>query len=84
MLARLLAVADVYDALTSARSYRDPWSHEEARRLLREGAGSQFDPVCVAAWLSLTVDRPLVERYPSWALAQPASGSVFTGGGKAT
>ncbi|WP_424950681.1 HD-GYP domain-containing protein [Deinococcus sp.] len=52
-LARLLSIADVYDALTSKRSYRDPWSHERANAYLREQAGVSFDPVLVAGWLRL-------------------------------
>ena len=46
---RIMAVADVYDALISARVYKPPRSHEEAFALLREGAGSHFDPRIVAA-----------------------------------
>lgn len=52
-LARILAVADVYDALTSERAYRRAWSHEEAQRYIVEHAGRQFDPACVAAWVRL-------------------------------
>jgi putative two-component system response regulator len=43
--ARLVAVADVYDALTSKRCYHDPFSHREACGFIQEGSGSQFDPV---------------------------------------
>ena len=46
---RILAVCDVYDALRSARVYREAWSHEGAMRLLREGAGTEFDAMCVDA-----------------------------------
>ncbi|SFU59229.1 HD-GYP domain-containing protein [Alicyclobacillus macrosporangiidus] len=53
LLARILAVADVYDALTSTRAYRAPWPHERALQVIAEGAGSQFDPACVEAWLQL-------------------------------
>ena len=42
---RLMAVADVYDALTSARPYKKIFSHEEAVRIIREGRGTHFDPV---------------------------------------
>lgn len=48
--ARIVALADVYDALTSRRSYREPWSLEEAARLIQERAGSQFDPAVVEAF----------------------------------
>lgn len=46
---RILAVCDVYDALLSVRVYRDAWSHDKAIDLLREQAGSAFDPDCVGA-----------------------------------
>jgi HD-GYP domain-containing protein (c-di-GMP phosphodiesterase class II) len=46
---RILAVADVYDALVSPRVYRDAWDRERALALLREGAGVSFDAACVAA-----------------------------------
>lgn len=52
-VARVLAVADVFDALTSARSYRGAWSHERAHALIRDNASSQFDPDCVAAWQTI-------------------------------
>jgi len=46
---RILAVCDVYDALVSPRVYRPAWSVEQALGLLREEAGTAFDPQCVAA-----------------------------------
>lgn len=48
--ARVFAVADVYDALTSDRSYRPAWSHDEALTYVRAQAGKQFDPRVVAAF----------------------------------
>jgi hypothetical protein len=47
--ARIIGVADAYDAMTSRRSYRPPMSRERAIRNLREGAGTQFDPRVVKA-----------------------------------
>jgi HD-GYP domain-containing protein (c-di-GMP phosphodiesterase class II) len=47
--ARIVRVADVYDALTSVRPYKDAWSSEEAFGYLGEQAGRQFDRACVAA-----------------------------------
>jgi putative two-component system response regulator len=44
---RVLAIADVYDALVSERPYKKPFSHEEAVRIINEGSGSHFDPKCV-------------------------------------
>jgi putative nucleotidyltransferase with HDIG domain len=46
---RIMAVCDVYDALLSARVYREAWSHERAMSLLRGVAGDEFDTRCVDA-----------------------------------
>lgn len=50
--ARIIAVADAFDAMTSQRAYRDPMSEEDAIRELEQGAGSQFDPQVVAAFVA--------------------------------
>ncbi|MDR1252039.1 MAG: HD domain-containing protein, partial [Treponema sp.] len=42
---RIMALADVYDALVSERSYKKAFSHAEAVRIILEGKGTQFDPV---------------------------------------
>ena len=47
--ARIVAVADVFDALTSARPYKDAWSNEQAIALLNELAGEKLDKECVDA-----------------------------------
>ncbi|WP_417356224.1 HD-GYP domain-containing protein [Gallaecimonas pentaromativorans] len=47
---RIVAVADVFDALTSERPYKKAWSIEEAMALLKEEAGRHFDPQVVAAF----------------------------------
>ena len=49
-MARIVAVADVFDALISDRVYKPAWPQEEAEAYLREGAGSHFDPACVEAF----------------------------------
>jgi len=49
--ARILALADVYDALTSPRPYKDPWPHEESIEWIRFGSGTHFDPSVVQAFL---------------------------------
>jgi putative two-component system response regulator len=49
---RIVAVADVFDALTSERPYKQAWPQERALRFLREGRGTHFDPACVDALLS--------------------------------
>jgi len=48
---RIVAVADVYDALTSKRVYKDAFSHEVARSIIVGDAGSHFDPDVVEAFL---------------------------------
>ena len=53
LAARIFAVVDVWDALTSDRPYRSPVAPEEVRRIIREEAGSHFDPVIVDAFLSI-------------------------------
>ncbi len=47
--ARIVAVADVFDALTTDRPYKDTWSQEEAFGFLAERTGTRFDAACVAA-----------------------------------
>ncbi|MCR4691933.1 MAG: HD domain-containing protein [Lachnospiraceae bacterium] len=42
--ARIMAVADVFDALVSRRSYKEPFSFEKSMEIIEEGAGTQFDP----------------------------------------
>lgn len=56
ILARILAVADVYDALVSERSYRQAMSHEQAYNIITQGAGVQFDPQVVAAFQRVHMD----------------------------
>jgi putative two-component system response regulator len=53
LAARIISVADVYDALTSARVYKPALSHAEACCIIREGRGTQFDPVVVDAFLGI-------------------------------
>ncbi|MDP1615311.1 MAG: HD domain-containing phosphohydrolase, partial [Methylococcales bacterium] len=47
--ARIIAVADVFDALTSARCYKEAWSNDKAIRTLNELAGETLDQDCVNA-----------------------------------
>ena len=49
--ARIMAVADVFDALVSRRSYKEPFSFEKAMDIIREGSGTQFDPLIVQAFV---------------------------------
>lgn len=54
--ARILAVADVYDALTSDRSYRRGWSTEKTMEHIRASSGSHFDPAVVVAFFEIVDD----------------------------
>jgi len=51
LTARIFAIVDVFDALTSNRPYRDTWSDEEAYRYIEEQAGKHFDPQIVKVFL---------------------------------
>ncbi|MDW7771604.1 MAG: HD domain-containing protein [Desulfobulbaceae bacterium] len=52
--ARITAVADVYDALCSRRSYKNPLGEEEAYKIIRENSGTHFDPEVVEAFFQIT------------------------------
>ena len=49
--ARIMAVADVFDALTSPRVYKPAFPLEKALEIIKEGSGTQFDPKCVEAFM---------------------------------
>ncbi|WP_342670026.1 HD domain-containing phosphohydrolase [Magnetospirillum moscoviense] len=53
---RIVAVADVFDALTSTRPYKTGWTVEEAAKFLETGRGTHFDPACVDAFLAAWPD----------------------------
>ena len=53
LLSRILSVADVYDALTTDRSYRKKMADDVAAQIIKENAGSQFDPKIVEIFLAL-------------------------------
>jgi len=50
---RMMAIADVYDALISSRPYKEAFTHEEAVRIITEGKGTQFDPALVEIFLAI-------------------------------
>jgi len=62
MAARVVAVADAYLAMLEERPYRAPRSQTAALRELQDGAGTQFDPSCVAALVSLVAPDPDARR----------------------
>lgn len=53
LAARILALGDVYDALTSKRCYKEAFSHEKSRGIIVEGVSQHFDPVVVQAFLTI-------------------------------
>ncbi|MFQ5574335.1 MAG: HD domain-containing phosphohydrolase [Terriglobia bacterium] len=56
--ARMLAIADAYDALTSQRSYRGAMTRDEALDVLRKGAGQQWDPELIGKFVQLMTNLP--------------------------
>ncbi|MCK5861042.1 MAG: two-component system response regulator [Candidatus Hydrogenedentes bacterium] len=56
LAARIVTLADVYDALTSKRPYKEAFSHERAREIILAGAGKQFDPDVIDAFLCCEED----------------------------
>jgi putative two-component system response regulator len=65
LTARIVAVADVFDALTTERSYKQPWSIEAARAFMVENSGTQFDPDCIQAFIRCW---PVIEK--TWGTVQ--------------
>lgn len=64
LAARLMAVADVYDALISRRVYKEPFSHEKSAAIMQQGRGSHFDPDVLDAFLALQAEfQRIAERY---------------------
>jgi HD-GYP domain-containing protein (c-di-GMP phosphodiesterase class II) len=61
MQARIIAVSDVWDALTSRRSYRDAISHNEALNIMQSGRGSHFDPVVLDHFIKI-IDQESVKE----------------------
>ncbi|MYN17910.1 HD domain-containing protein [Rugamonas sp. FT107W] len=73
MSARLMAVADVYDALISKRVYKPAFTHETAMEMIRQGSGEHFDPDVVDAMLTIEEEfMAIAERYSD----HPASGAA--------
>jgi HD-GYP domain-containing protein (c-di-GMP phosphodiesterase class II) len=65
LFGRIVAIADVYDALSSKRVYKEAWTEEQVLDALREGAGSQFDPELIEVFFeNVDVMRSIQQRYP--------------------
>jgi putative two-component system response regulator len=74
LAARIVSVADVYDALTTKRVYKDAFDHEHARSIIIKGSGTQFDPAIVEAFLRIedrvhAIRERFAEPEPALALA---------------
>jgi putative nucleotidyltransferase with HDIG domain len=86
--ARIIAVADTFDAITSARPYRDAAPHQKAIDILREEAGAQLDPDAVKAFLAYySGSRPTVvwaivtssiRRVVAWLSGDPAAAATIS------
>jgi putative two-component system response regulator len=72
IFSRIVAVADVFDALTSERPYKKAWDLQEAVDFLKQGMGTHFDPACVTAFLAAWDDVQLVRSKYQEALPSAA------------
>lgn len=62
--ARVMAVADVFDALMSKRSYKEPFTVEQAMDIIKEGSGKHFDPKVVEAFIAAAEEvRSVSEKF---------------------
>ncbi|HED11735.1 MAG TPA: HD domain-containing protein [Caldithrix abyssi] len=65
LFGRIVAIADVYDALSCKRVYKEAWSEEDVLEALKSGAGSQFDPELIEVFMEIVdVIRSIQARYP--------------------
>jgi putative two-component system response regulator len=67
LCARVMTIADCYDAMRSRRCYKEPYSHEETRDLIVRGSGLQFDPDLVSAFTAIELELQRV-----WEQTTPA------------
>ena len=65
LFGRIVALADVFDALSSRRCYKEAWGEDDVIKTIREEAGKQFDPEMVALFLdNIDAFRQIQRRYP--------------------
>ncbi len=77
LAARIVAVADVYDALTSVRPYKGAIAEQEAKMIVRRDSGRHFDPVVVEAFLRRFEDLVLVRQEANQDIALVYGASSF-------
>jgi putative nucleotidyltransferase with HDIG domain len=83
LAARIVSVADSFEVMTAARSYKKPMSVPAARRELAACAGGQFDPAIVRAFLKVSLGRLWWTVGPtSWAALVPVLGEAQRAGGQ--
>jgi len=63
IVARILALGDVYDALTSKRCYKEAFDHDKSRTILQENSGGHFDPDVVDAFLATEDEFQRIKEY---------------------
>lgn len=78
LLGRIMAIADVYDALTSERPYKEPFPHEKAVQIVLEESGRHFDPELVEVFLevqdkfqAISAGRPITAVYKEEHIHEP-------------
>ncbi|MGD8776757.1 MAG: HD domain-containing protein, partial [Syntrophobacterales bacterium] len=65
LFGRIVAIADVYDALSTKRAYKEAWAEADILTTMEQGAGQQFDPNLIEVFFSsLDVFRSIQHRYP--------------------
>jgi len=62
LIARVVAVADVYDALVTPRPYKAAWENEDALAYIRQQSGTHFDPICVDAFFERIDDVNVIRN----------------------
>ncbi len=63
LVARILALGDVYDALTSKRCYKEAFSHDKSRQIVIESSGNHFDPEVVDAFIQTEEEFKRIREY---------------------
>lgn len=83
LAARIVCIADVYDALTSERSYQQAYSHLETMEIMRHDVGRRFDPAVFAAFEDLMREQGAADRGAARRLS-PARGTHIVDGSEET